>query len=222
MVKVIMWGEILKNNLKFSTFCNQSWYSGASLTILECCPQGHTVRIQIMEYNIFWTTKPFVSPRKLGMFVYHDPERKLLPIQGQCHIVAWNPNSEPFATRHGILVHHHEPESFVAIWDCCSQGHGLSEGWNLHGISSDPVTQRGVSCHIRQQTLFHHSTRIVNTLTQILLIIQLLWSDRSVVYMLCKLETIVAGIGKKCDNIILMSRKKKLLKVKHSSYNYFQ
>ena len=40
----------------------------------------------------------------------------------------------PFATKFGIVVHHHESECCVTILDCCLEGQGHSEGSNPQGI----------------------------------------------------------------------------------------
>ena len=58
-----------------------------------------------------------------------------------------------FATKPDIVVHHQRPECFVAVVVCRPYGQGLIEGWNLQGISSGRVTQRGLSCRTRWQTL---------------------------------------------------------------------
>ena len=62
--------------------------------------------------------------------------------------ISWT--SEPVATKHGIVMHHHEPECFASFVYCCPHGEGHSEGCNLQGLSSEPVKQQGVSCRTRQ------------------------------------------------------------------------
>ena len=61
---------------------------------------------------------------------------------------------EPFATKHGIVVHHQWPECFVAVFFkyCYPHGQGHHEGWNLQGISSK--WEGGGSYRTRRQTFF--------------------------------------------------------------------
>ena len=55
--------------------------------------------------------------------------------------ISWT--SEPFATKLGIVVHHHEPEYCVTILDYCPQGQGHSEGWHPQGMSSELKSHNG-------------------------------------------------------------------------------
>ena len=60
---------------------------------------------------------------------------------------------EPFATKHGIMMHHQRLECFTAVFDCSSHGQDHSEGWTFQRTHHS-------TCGEREGGL-HHATNLV-------------------------------------------------------------
>ena len=176
-----MHAEILhKNNCFFNIPCHEPFATKFGIVVHHhCCVTildsvlkvKVTIRVQILRkylsrqyllnyltsLNEIWSDGASYVPechaKSLGSY---------LPVQG--HSAVWNPKQITFSSISPVLLKLLQPnmacwciimnQCFVAILNCCPQGHGHSEGWNLHGISSKAVTQWGVSCRTRQHTLF--------------------------------------------------------------------
>ena len=124
--------------------------------------------------DVFWTSEPFVA--KIGIVMHHhelECRAKRMVGYFQCKgyskgsfdqnmtvstiYIFWTGDS--FATKLGLIVHYHKPDSFMEKLDCCVQGKGHSKilkcQWmfvriifsqSLHHYEPDCLSTRLVCC----------------------------------------------------------------------------